>query len=211
MRTTTDSIQALYEEHDGEMLPHFGNLINGLREHIDRLNAVCSLIWDLKPETLLDIGCNKGLFGALARWNHGPVQRVVGVDISRLSRRYAKEVMGYDDAYVLNASEPFDLRERFDLVLAMEIIEHVPAPENVVQNVVRHMKDDGFAILSCPVEYGDLDGEFHVRNVNVNQLEDLARHNGLVIRDLSFLPSKFCEKPKWQGWNILVATKGRTV
>lgn len=210
MRTTTEDIQQLYEEHGfGEGSFHI--FLNGMREHIDRLHHVSSLIWKIAPESILDIGCQRGHFGSLALWNHGPVKRVVGVDINRLALRDAKAA-GYHDAYCRNAGETFDLVERFDLVLCMELIEHVPDPMITIKNVQRHLKDDGgLALFSCPEEHGEIDGEFHVRRVHKHELERWVTDTGMQIRDSHFFPSEFCEKPKWQGWNYVIATKGREV
>lgn len=207
MRVTTEAIQELYEQHDNELMVSFPSLVNGLREHVDRIHSVMDLIWNIKPASILDVGCNRGLFGALSRWSHGPVKRVVGVDISRVSCAYVREHMAYEEAVCLNASEPFQLPELFDLVLCMEIIEHVPNPDQVVKNVKSHLADGGCAIFSCPEEQADLDGEFHVRRVTAQELERLITSNGLHVRQTFFLRSTFCEKPKWQGWNYVIASK----
>lgn len=206
MQVTTEGIQLLYEEHDAVMFPDFGLLLNGIREHIDRINTVCRLVHEVAPRSVLDIGCNRGLFGQLIRWNHQEKKFIVGVDISRLSYKYAKGVMGYDMTHTLNASEPFSLGIAFDLVLCMEILEHVPNPEQVVWNAYTHMCPGSIAIFSCPHELGEIDGEFHVRQVPLQTLESWV-HKHLSIRDSWTLPSTFCEKPKWQGWHFVIATR----
>lgn len=209
MRTTTADIQQLYEEHDAELYNDFPSLVNGLREHLDRVHHVTSLLKRLAPRTLLDVGCNRGLFGTMAKRSHDavPLGRVVGIDISRMSAEHAHR-MGYDFVFVLNASEPFDIIERFDAALCMEIIEHVPNPVQVIENVAKHLLPGGAAIFSCPEEQEALDGEFHVRNVSLEGLKCLvAEVPSLNIVDSYFLPSEFCEKPKWQGWNYVLAVK----
>jgi 2-polyprenyl-3-methyl-5-hydroxy-6-metoxy-1,4-benzoquinol methylase len=206
VRVVTEEIQQLYEEHDYSMLADYASLVNGIREHTDRIHKVCSLIKLIDPESLLDIGCNRGLFGGLARLNHVKLNRIVGIDISRLSCKFAKESMKYNRCYPLNASEPFDLAETFDLILCMEILEHVPSPETVIRNVVTHLRPNGIAIFSCPDELGELDGEFHVRTVSLDQLAKWVRPF-LYVRDSFTLPSEFCEKPKWQGWHFVIASK----
>lgn len=206
MRTTTDEIQQLYEDHGfGEGAFHI--FLNGMREHIDRLNHVSSLIWDLAPVSILDVACQRGHFGSLALWNHGTVKRLVGVDINRLALRDATTA-GYHATHCVNVAEPFYLNETFDLVLCMELLEHVPVPQTVVQSIKLHVNDGGKALFSCPEEWGDIDGEFHVRRVRKEELEDWVRSAGFQILDSHFFPSKFCEKPKWQGWNYVLAQRG---
>ena len=207
MPTTSEGLRQLYEEHDAELYASFPALVNGLREHIDRIYKVCSLVQVLAPASLLDIGCNRGLFGSLVRLNGGPVKRVVGVDISRLSCAYAKEQMGYDETHQLDASAPFNLSEQFDLVLCMELLEHVPQPAAVIRNVAHHLKPGALALFSCPEERGELDGQIHVRRVTASELSHWVELENLQLRQTFFLPSLFCEKPKWQGWNFVLASK----
>jgi 2-polyprenyl-3-methyl-5-hydroxy-6-metoxy-1,4-benzoquinol methylase len=207
MRTTTAEIQQLYEEHDGELLASFPSLVNGIREHIDRIDHVAHLIKNANPEKILDIGCNRGLFGAMAKIPYRRLNKLVGVDISRLCCAYVTEHMGYDASVCVNASEPFDLQETFDLILCMEIIEHVPSPSGVIANVRRHLSPGGFAIFSCPEEKEEIDGEFHVRRVAREELAHWVTSGGLEVVEQHFFPSSFCEKPKWQGWNFVIAAK----
>jgi 2-polyprenyl-3-methyl-5-hydroxy-6-metoxy-1,4-benzoquinol methylase len=207
VRVTSESIQQLYEEHDFELYNSFPTLINGLREHVDRIHTVCSLVREIAPVSVLDVGCNRGLFGSLIRLGHGSVKRVVGIDISRLSCKHAKEQMGYDEAWCHNASELFLLNERFDLALCMEIIEHVPDPMQVIKNVYTHLRPGGFAIFSCPEEVDALDGEFHVRRVSREELRLWILQGLFDVEREFFLQSEFCEKPKWQGWNFVIGVK----
>jgi 2-polyprenyl-3-methyl-5-hydroxy-6-metoxy-1,4-benzoquinol methylase len=204
VRVTTKDIQELYEDQEWNEK----TLVNGLREHVDRLHHVMKLVWTIDPWSILDVGCNRGLFGQMVQWSHQRAKRIVGVDVSRLNCAHVVLHADYAEAHFLNASEPFELQERFDLVLCMELLEHVPTPETVVQNVQRHLKPKGLAIFSCPLEEGPVDGEFHVRHVSMEDLVGLVEGQKMDIRDKHFLRSHFCEKPKWQGWNYVIASKG---
>lgn len=184
------------------------DILNGFREHADRLKYVMEVCFHLKPQRVLDIACNTGLFGALISWNHRKPEVLWGVDISRDMCEVAEKVHGYGLVYNQDVSAYFDLAVRFDLVLCMEIIEHVPDPDMVVQNAFRHA--NGTLIFSTPEEQGDIDGIIHVRKVPLPALESLIRRNmpeGFHISSAHFLPSLFCEKPHWKGWNFVIATR----
>lgn len=207
MRTTTAEIRDLYELHDSDLFDDFPSLVNGIREHVDRIYTVCKIVKLEHPASVLDIGCNRGLFGSLIRLNHGSVKNVSGVDISGCSCRHALK-MGYDHAYQLNASEPFNLSQKFNFVLCMEILEHVPDPIQVVRNAFTHLYPGGKALFTCPVEEGEIDGEFHVRKVLREDLLHWIEEAGFLKHPQNFfLESTFCEKPHWKGWNFVLAVK----
>src|SRR5262245_36753356 len=109
MRTETAEIQELYEMHDEESIRDFPTLVNGIREHVDRITEVCRIVQVLAPHSVLDVGCRYGLFGSMLRLGHGSVKRVVGVDISRQATLHAVGQMGYNASRCLDASEPFEL------------------------------------------------------------------------------------------------------
>src|SRR4030095_5662242 len=74
-------------------------------------------------------------------------QRVVGLDYNQegaaeLNRRGYNVVCG--DAMTL------DLGERFDVVTAGEIVEHVENPGSMIRNLRRHLKPGGQLVLTTP-------------------------------------------------------------
>jgi len=197
------AIQKLYEtEYSG--FDDYLYLLNGFREHADRLMYIMKMVHSLEAASLLDVGCNRGLFGALCNWNHRPFMRMVGVDIVPGLLQRAKETHGYDSAILLNVSDPFYLSETFDLVLCMEVLEHVPDPGTVIENCFRHATKN--IIFTTPEEEGDIDGVIHVRKINLDALAEMVCRPGWKLHQ-SFIPSIFCEKPHWQGWNCVRAER----
>ncbi|MCC5832684.1 MAG: 3-demethylubiquinone-9 3-O-methyltransferase [Chlamydiales bacterium] len=91
---------------------------------------------------VLDIGCGGGfLTNALAQAGHA----VSGVDLSKESLRIAAQSdttgsVRYScaDAYAL----PFEERS-FDIVCAMDLLEHVEAPEKVISEAARVLRSGG--------------------------------------------------------------------
>lgn len=78
-------------------------------------------------ESLLDLGCGRGIVGALCRIYRNP-NRLVGMDIFEPYLDFCNKYMLYDKLmkYNLNCLPlPFDNKE-FDVVTAIEIIEHLP-------------------------------------------------------------------------------------
>lgn len=198
--------QALYEEAAVSELGNTDAFWNGLREHMDRFSTVCQVIFNLHPLSVLDLGCHLGMWGQLIRWQHQPKKYIVGVDIAPTCVEHAVQKMGYDRGVVHDLTQEMktiDGPTPFDLVLCMEILEHVTDPQAVLHNARIHARQH--LICSVPVERGKEDGIYHVRRVEVNQLEHWVRKAGFAIQECRFIPSRFCEKPHWDGWILLKA------
>lgn len=192
---------ASVEAYDAEYGPQH-NLWNNLREHLDRLYRVTSLIHRLAPKSILDLGCNEGIFGTLARWNHQPLKHIVGVDFSTVAGQKAL-ANGYDEVHV-KPVEDLDLHRTFDLVLCMEVLEHVSNPGKVIDVAVQHT--ERWLLLTTPLEGGPVDGSFHIRHVSPRELVTWLPSN-MQLLECGVWPSEFCEKPQWLGWTYLLAER----
>jgi SAM-dependent methyltransferase len=94
---------------------------------------VCELV---QPRSVLDVGCGTGTWAAVCA-EHG-VEEVFGVDgdyVDRARLRIPRECFRAHDL-----REPLDLGRRFDLVISLEVGEHVPPDraEVFVESLVRH-------------------------------------------------------------------------
>lgn len=114
----------------------------------------------LRPGTVLDIGCvdaRPRREGAQTRIERKPdllFRRIVeicpqtlGVDIDapgvEVLRRSGYQVVQAD-------AETMDLGERFDTIIAGELIEHLENPGRFLRNMHRHLRAGGNLILSTP-------------------------------------------------------------
>lgn len=115
-------------------------------DHFDRdMKALDSY----KGLNLLDIGCGGGLVcEPLARLGG----KVTGIDADENAINVATEhanKSGLKIQYKATSSEQLlKNKTRYDVVLALEIIEHVPNPDEFVKNVLELCKPDGLVIFS---------------------------------------------------------------
>jgi 2-polyprenyl-6-hydroxyphenyl methylase/3-demethylubiquinone-9 3-methyltransferase len=102
----------------------------------------------LEGRSVLDVGCGAGLLAEpLARLGG----RVTGLDASPEVINVAREhaaAMGLEIDY--RAGDVQELEGRFDLVTAMEVIEHVADPALFVKALAKRLATDGLLIMSTP-------------------------------------------------------------
>lgn len=77
-------------------------------------------------ESLIDVGCGRGIVGALTRIYRNPT-RLVGVDIFPPYVDFCKKFSLYDEVYLMDLRQtplPFKNRE-FEVATCIEVIEHI--------------------------------------------------------------------------------------
>lgn len=97
---------------------------------------------------VLDLGCGIGGFTfPLSALKY----QVVGVDIDPKSISSCESRNTFPNAtYIVGNAETLDLQEKFDVVIASEVMEHCFHPHLVAQTLARHLADGGIGIVSVP-------------------------------------------------------------
>ncbi len=90
----------------------------------------------LKPRSVLDVGCGEGAW--LEAFRCCGVRDVFGVDGCYVDR--AKLLIEETDFREVDLAQPLMLHRHFDLVLCLEVAEHIPqsGAEILVESLVRH-------------------------------------------------------------------------
>ncbi len=100
-----------------------------------------------KKSFILDVGCSNGLQGKYLREKKGCI--VYGVDISRQAIKEAKKNL--DKAEIVDIEKdnlPF--KEKFDVIIFSDILEHLAYPEKVLSKLKKHLKKDGLVAAAIP-------------------------------------------------------------
>lgn len=103
--------------------------------------------------SVLDIGCATGLFLEYLK-TYNPKAEICGVDISNYAISQCKDIKG--DFRVVNIDKK-DLpwkSDSMDIIVAIEVIEHLSNEKRLLENVYRCLKKNGVFLFSCPMKSG---------------------------------------------------------
>src|SRR4029078_5001537 len=99
------------------------------------------------PEArLLDVGCGVGRFGLAA---HARGWDVTGVDVSELAIATARALAPFP-MRVTNIEDLAEEGERFEVITAFEVLEHLSSPVEFLRETQRLLKPGGHAFFMVP-------------------------------------------------------------
>jgi len=131
----------------------------------------------LKPGSVLDVGCGDGrLLGLLS----DRIECKVGVDLSGRSIAFAKAFYPGIDFYNKNAA---DMEESFDVVIAMEVLEHIPdeSINQFLKNLEIRAKKGGYIYISVPTK-NQLPNKKHYRHYDIDMFGQQLNESGSRAR-----------------------------
>jgi len=109
----------------------------------DRLKKIIKIVVSLRPTKILDIGCGSGyLINELSK---SIKSEFYGVDVYSENKRSDWVYKKAD----ITKGIPFE-DGQFDCVVCGEVIEHIPNPDFLLNEINRILKKDGYLIISTP-------------------------------------------------------------
>ncbi len=124
---------------------------DNLYRRLDRKNAVikrCKIVKKIykEPGEILDVGCATGLFlNEMEKLGW----KVNGVEPNKNAAKYAKKRFGLDVfcGYLNDAKFPGG---SFDVITLWDVLEHVPSPNELMEEINRLLKPGGLVIGTLP-------------------------------------------------------------
>ena len=119
--------------------------------HKRRFEEISKLIEPVKG-TVLDIGCADGMFSKVIL-DKSKAQKLIGIDVLKTSIAWANKhwAKGGKMKFMVKDAHKLDFASgSFDAVVALEVLEHVHQPLEVLKGVKRVMKKDGYGIFLVP-------------------------------------------------------------
>lgn len=166
------------------------------------------------PGSCLDAGCGTGEF-ALAVAARG--WRVVGFDPSEYAigiARKAAEALGRDVEFVVAGAEEFPTGETFNLVLSIDVLEHIEDDAAAMLKLASLVSPSGALLVSVPMDpalWSSAD-EFsgHFRRYTRKSLASLAEGAGLRVEAMTSYGYPFT-RLMWRMKRRMPAAESRVV
>ena len=132
---------------------------------------------------ILDIGCGDSYFDENLLKKFDDVNLLYGIDINLEKSKHNGR------AYYINNYEEIS-GKKFDLILLMDVIEHIEDDVEFIKNIKEYLKPDGKILITVPAFqflYGIHDKELkHYRRYNIKQLKNILYYNGIKINRFSY-------------------------
>ena len=138
-----DELAAKWWDKDGEFRPL--HQINPLRvDFIEERSSV-------KDKKVLDVGCGGGILAeALSELGANVTGIAASENTIGVAKSHSRSI-GSDVIYIQNTIEEFissHPNEKFDVITCLEMLEHVPSPNEIIKSCSNLLKDDGNIFFS---------------------------------------------------------------
>ena len=133
-----------------------------------------------KPTRILEIGCGTGV--VMQQFEEHLQWCIDGCDLNIAALSNTHKVCGNLYQYNIHDLHP-DLTGKCDIVLLLDVLEHIEDDGAFLQSAVKHLKPGGFIIINVPAlqslfsRYDERVG--HQRRYNTRQLTKLMRSHDL--------------------------------
>jgi 2-polyprenyl-3-methyl-5-hydroxy-6-metoxy-1,4-benzoquinol methylase len=111
------------------------------------------MIYKHKKIRILDYGSGIGAFGWWISRKLDSIQ-VVNYDQDLTSNLIGRECFTRENCIHTSDSEFLAHSEKFEVVLALELVEHIPDLAQFLKEIKLYMRDDGILIISTPNAFG---------------------------------------------------------
>lgn len=132
-----------------------------------------------RNKVVLDVGCGTG-YGAYMLSE--VAKYVVALDLANCFKRRYKT---HNVKFVRSSAERMPFVNAFDVVICLEVIEHVKKPEKLLQRIYGALKNKGHLILSTPNrKYSSKDGmvrPLHLREFYLGELLEIVHQHGFSV------------------------------
>lgn len=140
-------------------------ILKDVESRTKKFKKILSVIQDFHPDTrflnCLDIGCSMGIMTSLFE---GFFSMTIGMDIDQEAVRSAKSHSPSSRVpFLIADAMALSFRDNsMDVIICNHIYEHVPGASQLMDEIHRVLKKDGFCYFSAGNKYVFLEGHYHL-------------------------------------------------
>jgi len=157
--------------------------------HKQRYIIACEYISGKK---ILDIACGTGYGTDIIKKGGALVAIGIDIDISAVNEakdKYEVESLTYfchdyndlKDVDKLEEELKEILKNKLDVVVSFETIEHLEKPDDFIKTISKYLKKDGLLITSVPVTPSVDANPFHMHDFTTNSFKQMLAGNGFEV------------------------------
>jgi ubiquinone/menaquinone biosynthesis C-methylase UbiE len=138
-------------------------VLKDVKGRTQKFRKIISVLQDFHPGTqslnCLDIGCSTGIITSFLG-DH--FSKTVGIDIDEEAVQYAKkQSLSLHVHFLIADSMALPFRDNsVDVIVCNHVYEHVPDPNQMMKEIYRILKDDGFCYFSAGNKYMVFEGHY---------------------------------------------------
>ena len=98
---------------------------------------------------MLNIGCGRNIFLRLAK---EAGYEIFALDFNEISIKFTRQKLGIENALAMDTMDFVKNYKgnKFDVIVFFEVLEHLEAPSEFIQNLLKVLKPGGHIVLSVP-------------------------------------------------------------
>ncbi|GEM_PF-1016958 len=134
-----------------------------------RLGAILRNAGDIAGKRVLEVGCGKGRVSRIFKDQGADIY---GVDVSEKLLQEAKNISPFSFIKAEAYQMPFK-DDTFDIVVMLEVFEHIPDPHSALREITRVLKNDGKLIVVDRNKFSLNNRRFLVPNLLIKRYHEL--------------------------------------
>ncbi len=143
-----DKLNLIYPTNYYSFVDKPKGIVEKVKEYLDK-RLFKKLLSEIKSEKIsaLDIGGGNGWLLKLAKDADSRIDFTQVVDLDANAKKIAEE-NGHH--YFEGRIEDFETTKKFNFIILLNLIEHVAAPQTILQKVEQLLSDDGIILIKTP-------------------------------------------------------------
>lgn len=134
---------------------------------------------NLSGESILDMACGCGFGTAIMAKGH-PEKQFTGIDVDPQAIEYAMSQYKLSNLKYICADATTWDGDRYDSIVSLETIEHLPHPDDFVKNIAALLNHKGRVVASVPVTPTCDGNPHHLHDFTVTSFNKLFSRIGLL-------------------------------